>query len=135
MIIRHHVVFKRYAMTFVNFSNHPSYMWGSKQFSSGEVYGDIVDLPFPSVPATFNETQISSLAAEYVDKILALDPSAVMCQGEYTLSFAVAKRLTHLGIPVFSACSERGTEDIIREDGSTIRSNVFKFVQFRQYDV
>ena len=35
---------------FVNFTNHPSGSWGAAQRRAAQVYGEILDLPFPDVP-------------------------------------------------------------------------------------
>ena len=35
---------------FVNFTKHPSGSWGAAQRRAAQVYGEILDLPFPDVP-------------------------------------------------------------------------------------
>lgn len=113
---------------FVNFSNHPSGKWDNSQREAALVYGKIVDIPFPSVEPYLDERDIDSLADEYVRKITEYSPVAVMCQGEFTLCFSVAKKLQDLGIKVLSACSKR---DVVEKDDKKI--SVFRFVKFREY--
>ena len=121
-------------MPFINFSNHPSILWNSKQRSAAEEYGDIIDLPFPSVSATASEKQIAEMADIWVDKIMELHPTAVLCQGEFTLSFAVIDRLLHLNILVLSACSDRHSKETILDGGTTKKNVEFDFVKFRRFE-
>ena len=47
---------------FINLSNHSSYNWSIKQLEATHSYGEIIDIPFPAVPATEGEEHITSLA-------------------------------------------------------------------------
>ena len=114
--------------SFVNFSNHPSSEWDEEQLEASEIYGKVVDLPFPEVSPNADENEISILAEDYLQQILSLDPVAVMCQGEYTLSFQVINKLKELNIRVLAACSERKT---IEKNG--FRISEFRFVRYRNY--
>ena len=119
---------------FVNFSNHPSYRWSPVQIREAEVYGDIIDLMFPAVPPDSSEKEILDQAEASVEKILALNPSVVLCQGEFTLVFAVVNRLIQNGIRVVAACSERDVSEENTDDG--IKKTVyFDFVRFRDYSI
>lgn len=113
---------------FVNFSNHPSGKWDNAQREAALEYGEIIDVPFPSVDPDLGERDIDSLSDKYVREITEYDPVAVMCQGEFTLCFSVTQKLQALGIKVLSACSKR---DVIEKDGKRI--SVFRFVKFREY--
>lgn len=116
--------------TFVNFSNHPSAAWSQQQIDAALKYGTfIVDKSFPSVDPYMNETQLIKLAEKSVSEILRLNPSAVMCQGEFGLSFSVMQRLLAAGIPVLYACSERK----VHTEGN-IKTLQFDFVQFRRFE-
>ncbi|MCM1523543.1 MAG: hypothetical protein NC120_03700 [Ruminococcus sp.] len=117
----------------INFTNHPSSSWCSEQISVAERWGNIVDMPFPSVPALADESEISALADACCAKLISLAPDAVLVQGEMTLAFAVAERLRRNGITALCAASERVCETSAAEDGSTIRKSVFRFVRFREY--
>ncbi len=118
---------------FVNFSNHPSDKWQRKQIEEAHKYGEIVDCPFPSVPSNATEEDIKKLADESVEKILILNPDAVMCSGEFTLTFSVLKRLMERGILCVCACSERKTVEQNQADGTTCKVSVFEFQGFRKY--
>ncbi|MCI7098259.1 MAG: hypothetical protein MR966_04955 [Lachnospiraceae bacterium] len=117
-------------MTFVNFTNHPAATWSDVQLAAAEKYGEIVELPFPVVHSTSSEKDITALADELADKIMAMDPAAVMCQGEFTLAYAVIRRLRSNGIKVVAACSERMVE--MNEEGKKVVT--FHFEQFREYE-
>ena len=118
---------------FLNFSNHPSTGWSVEQREAAEKYGRIQDLPFPVVSADASEEDIQELADVYLKKIREYSPSAVMCQGEFTLSFAIVKELLKAGIMCVSACSERVVQERIAADGRAVKKSVFRFVKFREY--
>lgn len=117
----------------INFTNHPACGWSRWQLEARECIGGIADVPFPDVPADLDEDGIAMIADEYREKILSLDPEAVLVQGEMSLAFAVVQRLLNSGVRVLCAASERTCETFIAEDGSTVKRSVFKFVRFREY--
>ena len=119
-------------MLFVNFSNHPSEKWSQSQRAAALEYGEIQDVSFPDVSPELDEVAIDRLGREYAEKILEKKPDAVMCQGEYTLSFNVAVRLMQAGVRVLCACSERCTIEIANERDN-MRESLFTFVRFRDY--
>ena len=118
---------------FINFSNHPSDNWESLQKSEAEKYGPIIDIKFPEVDPNASEAEIKEMADRCTKEILSESPAAVMCQGEFSLTYAVVCRLKKEGIKVFTACSERlvvegkGTKD------EYLKQVRFKFVRFREY--
>ena len=59
--------------------------------------------------------------------------AAVLCQGEFTFVYRVVLRLERAGIPVFSACSFRKSQETISPDGNTLKQSVFVFTRFRRY--
>ena len=119
---------------FVNFSNHKSSLWTQKQKEAAYAYGEIVDIPFPAVPAEDSVDDIIMIANEYTDIILQMKPRAVMCQGEFTLAFTVVSKLRSHGITVFAACSERRVTEL-SENNTIQKSSIFEFRQFREYSV
>ncbi len=120
-------------MSFINCSNHVSANWGDAQKSVALFYGDIIDVPFPNVPVTATEDEIMILARKTADEILSHKPDAVMCMGEFTLTFAVINILMDAGVKVVSACTERHSVEQTMPDGKTIKNSVFDFVGFREY--
>lgn len=114
---------------FINFSNHPSNLWGEHQSKEAEKYGPILDLPFPQVDELGDEAYIGRLADEYVEIIMSHNPAAVLCQGEFCLAYAVIQRLKKKSILVLAACSKR----IISECGNT-KISEFEFARFRRYE-
>lgn len=115
---------------FINFSNHPSDQWTDAQIKAALIYGaPIIDIPFPQVDPSMSETKIKQLADQAVQNILSMNPSAVMCQGEFGLSFSVTQRLLNANVTVLYACSERK----VYVDGN-IKTIQFDFVRFRKYE-
>ena len=119
---------------FLNLSNHPSANWSAEQKSAAEtVGGAIVDLPFPIVDPAGDEDYISSLADEYLCRILEMSDGedvTVHLMGEMSLTFALVQRLCAHGIPCVAATTQRETVEY--PDGR--KESVFKFVQFRKYE-
>lgn len=114
--------------SFVNFSNHPSEKWCDAQRKAAEEYGNIVDIAFPSVNPTLNKDGVRELAEQYTSIIVMHKPAAVLCQGEFTLCFAVINMLKEKSVPVFAACSKR-----IVEETAKGKISIFEFEQFREY--
>lgn len=119
---------------FINFSNHPSLDWKKEQVLAAKEYGEIIDMPFPAVPADASEEDIAVLADRYAKEITGKNPAAVMCQGEFTFVYALVRRLNALGIVCVAACSERRTTEYTDENGNLKRESVFEFVRFREYN-
>ncbi len=118
---------------FVNFSNHPADRWSKEQRVTAEEFGRVVDEPFPPVLANLDERGVALLADEAVLRIMAHRPAAVLCQGEFTLAFAVVERLKAKGVKVLAASSDRVIETETDEDGETRKVSVFRFIRFRAY--
>lgn len=117
--------------SFINFTNHPSSQWSESQILAAKSFGEIIDLPFPSVDPFCDEEEIEQLAKQYVDKITDNNPVAVLCQGEYSLAYAVTFLLRQKQIPVLAACSSRMVTEV-SVNGETRRESVFQFVRFRE---
>jgi hypothetical protein len=117
----------------INFTNHPSAHWGERQKTDAMKYGEVVDIPFPGVPALAEEADIKALSVYWAYKIKAQKPDAVLCQGEFSLCFAVTAILLAEGITVLCAASERGTIENTDADGTTAKETVFMFQRFREY--
>ena len=120
---------------FVNHTNHPFKFWAKAQLAAAHFYGEVVDEAFPTVGADWDETQIRNLVDTMLARILAMHPSAVLCQGEFTYVYALTRRLQMAGVPVLAACSERVTIERVDAAGISHRVSEFHFVRFRKYEV
>lgn len=118
---------------FVNHTNHPSSGWTDAQRQAASAWGEIMDLPFPNVPAEAKEEEICRLACEQAGYIASLHPAAVLCQGESCYTYAMVDSLLHQGIRVLAACSQRQVREYRTADGQLRRDSAFEFVQFREY--
>ena len=118
---------------FVNHTNHPSANWSCEQTTAAKVYGEIVDVPFPTVEAEAGTEKIRELVSSNLEKILALKPSSVLCQGEFTYTFAMVERLKNFDVTVVAATTKRESHEEILPDGSSKNISTFRFVRFREY--
>lgn len=119
---------------FVNISNHPSSRWSSAQLEAAKKLGggEVVDIAFPNVPATATTEQVVQMAAELTAQVPDTCTVA-MVQGEMTLVLAIVRILQVRGITCVAACSDRRVVEQVQPDGSTVKTAVFEFVQFRPY--
>ena len=60
-------------------------------------------------------------------------PSVIMIAGEFTLAYTMINLCLRAGVKVVAACSERRTQEVVNEDGTTIKTTVFEFIQFREF--
>lgn len=118
---------------FLNVSNHPWAMWSEEQKKAALQWGRIEEIPFPTVPSGASAQEIRTLAKRLVEEISLKMPEAVMCQGEFTLSYAVIRELKRRGLVVLAACTQRKTVETVLEDGKTEKRSVFQFQGFREY--
>ena len=118
---------------FINFSNHPSENWGEAQTKAALEYGEIVDYPFPAVESFWDDEKMQMEIEDCGRKIAALNPAAVLCQGEFVLTFGVVKFLKAHGIKCLSAYSRRESEEVTKPDGSVEKRSIFLFEKFREY--
>ena len=121
---------------FINISNHPSVKWGKMQLEAAmELTSDnqIKDIPFPAVPATATTTDIIKIADGLHHTVMANKPEAIMVAGEFTLAYTMIEICLRAGLKVVAACSERRTNEVLNEDGSTTKTAIFEFVQFREF--
>lgn len=117
---------------FINHTNHPSSQWNEDQKKAAARYGEILDLPFPSIPPNASAEEVSAMAEDMFHRMLRLRPCVVLCQGEFTYSYALIRLLRKEGISVVAACSERDVTEW--NEGETSQKSVrFRFIQFRQY--
>ena len=118
---------------FINHTNHPSARWEEAQRCAAEAYGVIADIPFPQIPADWDENAVRRLAEENARVILARSPAAVLVQGEFTYTYALINLLKAADIPGLSACSERHVSERVNEAGETVHESRFAVCRFRAY--
>ena len=83
----------------VNLTNHPSSKWSDEQRKASEIYGDIIDIPFPVIDPVFDDGYFDTIADEYVGKVVELSGDlVVLVQGEYVLTFKLVEMLKKRGI-------------------------------------
>lgn len=101
---------------------------------AAQEYGEIIDMPFPTISAGASEGDIAAWADRYAKEIIDRNPAAVMCQGEFTFVYALVRRLNAAGIVCVAACSERRTVEYTDENGNLKKESSFEFVRFREYN-
>lgn len=127
---------------FINYSNHPSTTWSEDQLNAAKHYGDIYDVSFPDVSVLLTEKEIENLAEKQLEILqntakkqnCNLDQTVVMCQGEFSLTYAVLKRLkmNYPNCKVVCAISKREVVEEMK-DGYNVKVVKFRFCGFREY--
>lgn len=116
---------------FYNLTNHPSNAWTNEQKEAARALGgQIIDLPFPLVTPTADESEINRIAEEVSTQIP--DGSVVLCQGEWSLTFRLTYRLLLRDIRVVVAASTRRFIPPKKDKETGRPVYQFKFVRFRQ---
>ena len=139
---------------FVNLSNHPSERWGEEQQTATLKLADrIIDVPFPQVPPEASIEDVQEITPELLHRIWEISwanqenaPLAeeddseygpnkliVHIMGEMTLVYSVVSTLKNSAIACVASTSKREVQEVIKEDGSTEKKAIFKFIQFRNY--
>lgn len=128
----------------INLSNHPTAVWLPEQTEAAHsAYGEVFDLPFPTVPADADEADIQTIAQEYLNKVQviaqeyqskvqAITPPAeavVHIMGEMTLTYAIVCLLKQAGYTCVASTSVRE----VYEEEPGKKTAVFRFVRFRKY--
>ena len=116
---------------FINFSNHPSGLWGEEQMNMAQLFGEVVDLPYPQVPPEASVGYIRQLSSECVSRIWKIAngrPLTVHIMGEMNLCYAVVNLLKQRGVRCVASTTERR---VTEADGK--KTSEFRFVQFRDY--
>jgi hypothetical protein len=120
----------------INLSNHPSHLWPENQINlAKQLFGNIIDIPFPDVSPTGDEEYIEQLSNQYFQKILDIknqypnETLTVHIMGELTFCFSLIKKLQQHNIFCVASTTQRIAE--ITPDNKKISK--FNFVKFRKY--
>ncbi|MCX7983504.1 MAG: CRISPR-associated protein [Bacteroidetes bacterium] len=119
----------------INLSNHPFTTWSQRQVEAAtQLYGAVVDLPFPVVSPESDEPAVQALAHTYYDQckqILSTVPTernAVHVMGELTFTVALVSLLLRANIECVASTTDR-----IVEERNGVKFSQFQFVRFRRY--
>ena len=117
----------------INLSNHPYDTWSENQKAAAAVYGNVVDIQFPSVNESDDTDYINALADQYflqIQEMIVGKDVTIHIMGELTFTFALLKRLQERGIRCVASTSKR----IVKEEVPGRKEEViFEFDRFREY--
>jgi hypothetical protein len=117
---------------FINLTNHPSVTWNEEQRKAAEVYGEIVDIPFPLVGEHATEAEIKQLADKYVALVMSKGKAGeltVHVMGEQTFCYALIAKLQEKGVRCIASCTAHDT--FVNDKGQKV--STFHFARFREY--
>lgn len=117
----------------INLSNHPSEKWDENQKNTAEqMFGNVVDMPFPTVDPQGDEAYVYNLADDFVQRILNLnidDKVVVHIMGEMNFTYVVVSMLKQFDIE----CVASTTMRYVSENKKGEKIVTFEFEQFRKY--
>lgn len=119
---------------FINCTNHPYEIWGSKQQEAAGKYGDVVEIRFPAIEPEWDAERLRELVDEYAERIESLNPDAVLVAGEFLFAFMLVDRLLTDGVNVVCSRSRRVTTEVKKEDGTNEKKAIFDFEGFYKYE-
>lgn len=118
---------------FINLSNHPSSTWDEKQLAAAREYGEIVEFPFPAVPAEATTEKLEDIAQDLLEQVGVITKkntnSTIHVMGEMNLTFSIVKKFQQSCYRCVASTTTRNTVD--NPDGT--KTSKFQFVQFREY--
>lgn len=114
----------------LNLSNHPSSQWSQAQLVAAKVYGDVIDIPFPSIDPYASEADIAVLVEDFfhlVKSMGGVEDLTIHLMGEFSFTYALLCRLRQDGYNCIVSTSAR---NVIMKEG--IKEVIFEFVRFRK---
>ena len=118
---------------FINLSNHPSSSWTAEQLAAAEVFGELIDMPFPQVAPDATAEDIKTLAEAQVATIMKQAEThtvTVHVMGEMSLIYRIVRMLSERGIRCVCSTSYR----VVKDQGDGRRLVEFNFNSFRDYE-
>lgn len=119
---------------FINISNHPFENWDENQIAAAKEYGDLIEIPFPTVPTDADHDEIEIIADNILKQTIeashSILSSTVHVMGEMTLTYSLVSKLTEYGFNCVASTTKRVTEDM--DDGTKLSK--FVFAKFRKYN-
>lgn len=116
----------------LNLSNHPYTNWDERQRKAATYYGTVVDMTFPAVDESADESYIKLLAEEYLQEVQLVGTPDAVCvhlMGEMTFCFALLKLLQKAGYTCVASTSHR----IVADGVAGQKQVTFHFERFRIY--
>lgn len=127
---------------FINYSNHSSQFWSAAQVEAAHCFGNVYDVQFPDVSVDDTKEDIRKLSEEQI-KILeetarqegkTLNQTTIMCQGEFSLTYAIVSGLKRMYPECRVVCAVSKRDVVETQKGEvTEKKVVFSFCGFREY--
>lgn len=119
--------------SFVNISNHHSSKWSKEQKDAAQVFGEIIDIPFPNINPSLDKKGICSECDSLIHEIFEITKgdtnSVIHVMGEMTFTYNLISKLKKIGY----TCLASTTKRIVQNNPDGSKTAFFEFVQFRPY--
>ena len=115
---------------FISIMNHNM---GGQQLLAAQKIGEVLETPFPNVSPYATSEEVAKMGDELISQISPSTGDIIQIAGEPTLTCYVVSQLKKLGHTVVTSTTERVSKEEVLPDGSTKKTNVFKFIQFREF--
>ena len=117
---------------YINLSNHPTTEWMEEQKAEAKRYGELVDVPFPSIPEDATGDEVELTANEVVNELLKDYKEAdltIHVMGEQVATYHIVRLLKEKGIRCVASSTRREAQDL----GDGKKLSQFVFAGFRAY--
>ena len=130
---------------FINLSNHASLKWAQEQVGAAEALDQsglgIIDIPFPNIDPRHSTLEVEEIVDRYYQEITSLAgpyldefPGGEVflhLMGELTFCYLLIRKIAGFCNIIVSTTERTSIEEVL-PDGSTRKTQIFQFVQFRQ---
>jgi hypothetical protein len=115
---------------FVSIMNHKM---SGEQLEAALQIGEVLEIAFPNVAPNATSEDVAEMGDQLISQLHLQEGDVIQIGGEPTLTSYVVSKLFQLGYKVVTSTTERLSVEEVLPDGSTKKTNVFKFVQFREF--
>ena len=131
------------SIMFINLTNHRFEDWSELQkITAVKQFGEFTGMEgFPQIGPHLSKEDVARTVLAVLSDIDAaihhngLNPAdvSIVCQGEMCFTVEFVRRATERGYSCYAATSERKSIETQLPDGTTSKTAIFEFVQFREY--
>jgi hypothetical protein len=117
---------------FINFSSYPSNRWEEKKLEAAKQFGEIIDIPFPSIPDGKTIREIEDMAKAKEKEILEMaagNDTTILVTGEPVYTFSLLRLLKADGI----RCVVSSAKEVVKDLGNGEKIGQIKFLRFLKF--
>ena len=115
---------------FISIMNH---VLTAEQLEQAKKLGEVTEVAFPNVSPYATSNEVEKIGDELISQISPETGDTIQVAGEPCLTCYVVTKLKESGHKVVTSTTERVSHEEVLADGSVRKTNVFRFIQFREF--